>query len=84
MNSRQFYTLFTPFKVRVDTSNYIIQAQAGMHTTRVFVLATNWSSLQDTAGSTTLSMRNEIQETGLEGGGRASWESVVEGDPRLA
>ena len=52
-----------------------------MHTTRVFVLATNWPRLQDIAGSTTLSMRDEIQETGLEGGGGASRESVVEGDP---
>ena len=45
MNSRHLYTFFTSFRVLVDTSNYIIQARAGIHTTRVFVLATNWPSL---------------------------------------
>lgn len=83
MNFRHFYTLFNSYRVLVGTSNYIIQARAGMHTTRVFVLATNWSSLQDSAESTTLSMRDEIQETGLEGGGGASRGSAVEDDPGL-
>jgi hypothetical protein len=84
MNSRQFFTLFTPFQVFVDTSNYIIQARAGMHTTRVFVLATNWPSLQDSAGSTTLSMRDEIQETGLGRWGKSFLEKRSGGRPRLA
>lgn len=46
MNSRHFYTLFTPTQLLVGTSNYIIQTRAGMHTTRVTLLASNWPSLQ--------------------------------------